>query len=213
MNRPHPDARHFPATARNREPIVDVLKRHLPTAGTVLEIGSGSGEHALWFSQAFPGLTWQPSDPDPLNLASIRAWIETEGAARGNLRPPLAINASDIVLPVAAADAVVCINVIHIAPWDATEGLMRIAGTLLPPGGLLYLYGPYRIGGAHTAPSNEDFDRQLRAQNPTWGVRDLEAVAAEAARNGIAPIETVAMPANNLSVVFRKGTDSRAAYP
>ena len=204
MNSPHPDARHFPATARNRDHISDVLRRVLPAAGTVLEIGSGSGEHALWFSAAFPDLAWQPSDPDPLNLASIRAWIETDGGTRANLRAPLAINASDIVLPIAAADAMLCINVIHIAPWDATEGLMRIAGTLLPPGGILYLYGPYRVGGAHTAPSNEDFDRQLRAQNPTWGVRDLEAVEAEAARNGLALVETVAMPANNLSVVFRR---------
>ena len=199
---PPPGARHFPATARNREPILEVLRRHLPPRGTVLEIGSGSGEHLVHFARALPGLVWQPSDPDPVNLASIRAWAGAAGAA--NLREPLAINASDVILPIDRADAVLCINVIHISPWDATEGLMRNAAALLPAGGVLYLYGPYRIDGAHTSPSNEAFDRQLRAENETWGIRELADVAAEAARNGLAPIETVDMPANNLSVVFRK---------
>ena len=204
MMPPRPEARHFPATERNREPIHAVLRRVLPERGVVLEIGSGSGEHALHFARMFPGLLWQPSDPDPLNLASIAAWRETEGSDLDNLMPPLAINASDVILPVDRADAILCINVVHIAPWDATEGLMRIAGELLPPQGALYLYGPYRLKGAHTAPSNEAFDRQLRAQNETWGIRDLEAVAAEAEKHGLAHTETVAMPANNLSVVFRK---------
>ena len=204
MMPPRPEARHFPATERNREPIRAVLRRVLPERGVVLEIGSGSGEHALHFARMFPGLLWQPSDPDPLNLASIAAWRETEGSDLANLMPPLAINASDVILPVDRADAILCINVIHIAPWDATEGLMRIAGQLLPPQGALYLYGPYRLKGAHTAPSNEAFDRQLRSQNETWGIRDLEAVAAEAEKHGLAHAETVAMPANNLSVIFRK---------
>jgi len=131
-----------------------------------------------------------------------------EAAGRPNLRPPLSINASDVILPLDAADAVMCINVIHISPWDATEGLMRNAARLLPAGAPLYLYGPYRIGGAHTAPSNEAFDRSLRGQNETWGVRDLETVIAEAEKNGLDFVERVGMPANNQSVVFqRSGSD------
>ena len=203
MDLPSEKARHFPATARNRDAIAEILARHLPAAGTVLEIGSGSGEHAVYFSQKFPGLTWQPSDPDPLNLDSIRAWVDGTGG-RANLRPPLAINASDVILPLETADAVMCVNVIHISPWDATEGLMRNAAALLPPGGPLYLYGPYRIGGVHTAPSNEAFDRSLREQNETWGVRDLEDVVAEAEKNGLTFVERIEMPANNQSVIFRK---------
>ncbi|MEX2454054.1 MAG: DUF938 domain-containing protein [Rhodospirillaceae bacterium] len=200
-----PEARHFPATARNREPIRDVLRRHLPAAGTVLEIASGSGEHALYLSGEFPDLVWQPSDPDPINLASIRAWAAAAEPRRPNLLPPLAINASDLVLPLDRADAILCINMVHISPWDATQGLMRAAGRLLPEGGVLYLYGPYRVDRRHTAPSNDAFDRQLRARNETWGVRDLEAVVAEARTHGLVPVETVEMPANNLSVVFRRG--------
>ena len=206
MELPSEKARHFPATARNRDAIADVLARVLPASGTVLEIGSGSGEHAYFFSELFPGLTWQPSDPDPLNIDSIAAWVEAAG--RPNLRPPLPINASDVILPLDAADVVMCVNVIHISPWDATEGLMRNAARLLPPGAPLYLYGPYRIGGAHTAPSNEAFDRSLRSQNETWGVRDLEAVIAEAEKNGLTFVERVEMPANNQSVIFqRSGSD------
>lgn len=202
MDIPSDKARHFPATARNRDVIADVLKRHLPATGTVLEIASGSGEHSAYFAGIFPGLTWQPSDPDPLNLDSIAAWGEAAGA--DNLCPPLAINASDIILPIDRADAMMCINMIHIAPWDATEGLMRNAARLLPAGGPLYLYGPYRIGGAHTAPSNEAFDGSLRSQNETWGVRDLEDVCTEAEKNGLTLVERVEMPSNNQSVIFRK---------
>lgn len=200
-----PNARHFPATARNREPIREVLARHLPPRGTVLEIASGSGEHAIYFAHCFPDLTWQPSDPDPLNLTSIRAWIDGTSPAAKNILPPLTLNASDVVLPVARADTVLCVNMIHIAPWDAAEGLMRNAAALLPSGGPLILYGPFSVDGAHTAPSNEAFDRQLRAENGTWGIRDLADVTAEAERNGLGFVETVEMPANNLSVVFRKG--------
>jgi SAM-dependent methyltransferase len=202
MELPSEKARHFPATARNRDAIGDVLARVLPHTGTVLEIGSGSGEHAFYFSERFPALTWQPSDPDPLNVDSIQAWVDA--ADRPNLCPPLSINASDVVLPLAVADAVMCVNVIHISPWDATEGLMRNAARLLPPGGALYLYGPYRIGGAHTAPSNEAFDRSLRDQNETWGVRDLEAVVAESEKNGLRFVERIEMPANNQSVIFQQ---------
>tara|TARA_R110002110_G_scaffold114322_5_gene283600 strand:- start:2349 stop:2963 length:615 start_codon:yes stop_codon:yes gene_type:complete len=202
MEAPSEKARHFPATARNRDVIADVLKRFLPATGTVLEIGSGSGEHSVYFAEIFAGLLWQPSDPDPLNVDSIAAWREAAG--HENLRPPLSINASDVVLPIDAADAMMCINVIHISPWDATEGLMRNAAKLLPAGGPLYLYGPYRIGGAHTAPSNEAFDASLRSQNETWGVRDLEDVCAEAEKNGLHLVERVEMPSNNQSVIFRK---------
>lgn len=202
MDIPSDKARHFPATARNRDVIADVLKRHLPATGTVLEIASGSGEHSAYFAGIFPGLRWQPSDPDPLNLASIAAW--SDASEHDNLCPPLAINASDVVLPLEAADAMMCINMIHISPWDATEGLMRNAAKLLTPGAPLYLYGPYRIGGSHTAPSNEAFDSSLRSQNETWGVRDLEDVCAEAEKNGLDFIERVEMPSNNQSVIFRK---------
>ena len=135
---------------------------------------------------------------------SIQAWIDAERPEATNIRAPLSINASDVILPIDAADAVFCANVIHISPWDATEGLMRNAGTLLPPGGLVFLYGPYRIEGSHTAPSNEAFDQSLRAQNETWGVRDLEDVCAEAEKNGLIFAERVEMPANNQSVIFRK---------
>jgi SAM-dependent methyltransferase len=206
MNSLPKNARHFPATTKNRDAIADVLKRHLPEQGTVLEIGSGSGEHALYFSYLFPDLTWQPSDPEPLNLESIRAWVETV-PDRQNLLAPLALNASDLLLPIEQADAVICVNVLHISPWDATEGLMRNSAALLPLDGALYLYGPFRIGGTHTAPSNESFDQSLRSQNETWGVRNLEEVIAEADKNGLQFIERVDMPANNQSVIFRKPTD------
>ena len=204
MTEPPPGARHFPATARNRTFIRDVLERHLPIHGTVLEIGSGSGEHAVYFAGCFPSLVWQPSDPDPLNIASTRAWIASLPEGGANLREPLAINASDRVLPIDRADAVLCINVIHISPWDATEGLMRNAAALLPANGVLYLYGPFIVDGRPTAPSNEAFDRQLRSQNETWGIRNLADVIREAAANGLVLDETADMPANNLSVVFRK---------
>lgn len=204
MNTPSEKARHFPATARNRDVIADILRDHLPETGMVLEIGSGSGEHCVHFSRLFPNLVWQPSDPDPLNIDSIQAWIDAERPGATNIRPPLPINASDVILPIDAADAVFCANVIHISPWDATQGLMRNAGNLLPPGGPVILYGPYKIGGAHTAPSNESFDQSLRSQNETWGVRDLEDVCAEAEKNGLTFDRRIEMPANNQSVILRK---------
>jgi len=192
--------RSAPATLRNREPILAVLRRVLPESGLVLEIASGTGEHAAFFAEALPGVRWQPSDPDPGALDSIAAW--TEGLE--TVLPPLSLDAAADVWPVARARAIVCINMIHISPWAATEGLMRGAGRVLDPGAPLYLYGPYRRGGEHTAPSNAAFDADLRARNPGWGVRDLEAVIAEAGRNGLAFEELVEMPANNLSVVFRR---------
>ena len=194
--------RHAPATARNRDPILAVLRRHLPETGTLLEVSAGTGEHAVHFAAAFPALVWQPTDPDPAARASIAAWARE--AKLNNLRPPLALDAATEDWPVARADAVLCNNMIHIAPWAAGLGLLRGAARILPPGGKLILYGPYRQGGRHTAPSNEAFDAGLRAQDPSWGVRDLETVAAEAAAAGFGPPEVVGMPANNLMPIFRR---------
>ena len=191
----------FPATARNRDPILAVLGRVLPASGTVLEVASGSGEHAAYFAPRLPHLVWQPSDPEPQYRDSIAAWAAR--AAVPNLRPPLDLGTCTEAWPAAAA--VVCINMIHIAPWDACAGLMRGAGNILPAGGILYLYGPFKEGGRHTAPSNVAFDQSLRRHDPSWGVRDLGDVAAEAAVHGMALAETVEMPANNLSVVLVKG--------
>jgi len=197
------DPRRFaPAAARNRDAILDVLRRHLPASGLVLELASGSGEHAIHFAAALPDLTFQPSDPLPEARASIDAWVTETGLP--NIRPALAIDAAAPGWPVTAADAVLCINMIHISPWAATEGLLRGAAAILPPGGPLILYGPYRRGGAHTAPSNAAFDADLRARNPAWGVRDLEAVAALAAEHGFGPPAVAEMPANNLTVTFRR---------
>jgi hypothetical protein len=192
--------RHAPATHRNREPILAVLRRVLPAHGLVLEIASGSGEHAAFFAAGLPGLTWQPSDADPEARASTAAWCRDVP----NVRPPLALDASHAAWPIAAADAVVCINMVHIAPWSACEGLVRGAARVLPAGAVLYLYGPYRVGGAHTAPSNAAFDADLRARDPSWGVRDVEAVLGVARACGLEHAETVAMPTNNLSVVLRR---------
>ena len=198
-----PDARRYaPATLRNRDAILDVLRRCLPERGLVLEVASGSGEHVVHFAAALPDLIFQPSDPDPDALASIDVWAAVSGV--GNVRQALALDAAAADWPVTRADALLCINMIHIAPWAATQGLLRGAARVLPPGGLLYLYGPYKRGGQHTAPSNEAFDHDLRARDPAWGVRDLEAVAAEAGAWGFGAPEVTAMPANNLSVVFRK---------
>jgi len=195
-------ARQFaPATERNREPIADVLARVLPKTGTLLEIGSGSGQHAVAFAPRFPGLCWQTSDPDPTARASIVAWMEVEQV---DAPPPLAIDVEAETWPLARADAVVCINMIHIAPWSSCLGLMAGAGRVLREGGVLYLYGPYRIKGAHTAPSNEAFDQSLRERDPRWGVRDLGDVILAAARHDLAFVERVAMPTNNFSVVFHR---------
>lgn len=195
------DVRRFaPAAARNRDPILAVLHDVLPDHGVVLEIASGTGEHAVHFAAAFPALTFQPSDPDADARASIDAWA----AGVANIRPALALDASASSWPVDAADAVLCINMIHIAPWSACEGLMRGAAAILPPGAPLVLYGPYRRAGRHTAPSNAAFDADLRARNPAWGVRDLEDVAALAAASGFGPPQVTEMPANNLVVVFRR---------
>jgi SAM-dependent methyltransferase len=194
--------RHAPATARNRQPILDVLRQHLPEAGLVLEVASGSGEHVMHFAAALPRLVFQPSDPDGDARASIDDWARETGLA--NVRPAVALDAQSKAWPVEQADAVLCCNMIHIAPWPAATGLIAGAGRLLSRDGLLYLYGPYRRGGRHTAPSNDAFDRDLRRRNPAWGVRDLEEVAAYANENGFGAPEIVEMPANNLSLIFRR---------
>lgn len=193
-------ARHAPATARNRDPILAVLRDVLPVRGLVLEIASGTGEHAAAFAATLPDLDWQPSDPDADARASIDAWC----AAQPNVRPALAIDAAAPDWPVAAADAILCINMVHISPWAATEGLMAGAARLLPPGAPLYLYGPYRRTGVATAPSNDAFDADLRARNPAWGLRMLEDVTALAAAHGLLGDRVVEMPANNLFVIFRR---------
>jgi SAM-dependent methyltransferase len=191
---------HAPAAARNREPIRDVLSRVLPATGRVLEIASGSGEHAVHLARAFPGVHWQPSDPSQEARASIAAWRAEAGLA--NLAPPLALDATDDVWPIADADAIVCINMVHISPWQATLGLFAGAARVLAPGARLFLYGPYRFAGEFTAASNAEFDRALRARDPRWGVRDVDDLVIVARGHGLALTETVAMPANNHSLIF-----------
>ncbi len=196
------DCRHAPATERNRGPILEVLRAVLPAEGRVLEVASGTGEHAAYFAPRLAPRLWLPSDPDPDLRRSIAAHARL--AACPSLEPPLALDARDPDWPVEEAAAVVCINMIHIAPWAAAEGLIAGAGRLLAPGGLLYLYGPFRRDGQHTAPSNAAFDQSLREQDPAWGIRDLEAVAELAAAAGFGPAEAIEMPANNLSVGFQR---------
>jgi hypothetical protein len=198
----HPAALSSPAALRNRGPILDVLRRVLPARGTVLEIASGSGEHAVHFAAGLPHLTWQPSDPAEDARASIAAYRDQAGLP--NLLPPIALDAAAPSWPVTHADAIVSINMIHIAPWSAAEGLMAGAGRLLAPGTVLYLYGPFMEDGHHTAPSNAAFDASLRNSNRDWGVRDLGEVTALAGRHGLDFEERVVMPANNLSVIFRR---------
>jgi cyclopropane fatty-acyl-phospholipid synthase-like methyltransferase len=193
--------RSSPSTARNREPILAVLKRVLGERARVLEIASGAGEHAVFFARALPHLRWQPSDPDAASRESIAAWTAHEGLA--NVAPPLAIDvcAADWKAD-GAFDAVVAINMIHIAPWAATAGLFAGAARVLGPGGVVFLYGPYRRQGEHTAPSNEAFEAWLKAQDPAFGVRDLGAVEDEAKKHGLVLREIAEMPANNLSLIF-----------
>jgi cyclopropane fatty-acyl-phospholipid synthase-like methyltransferase len=193
---------HAPATLRNRTFILDVLRRVLAGRTDVLEIASGSGEHAVFFASELPEIGWQPTDPDSGAVASVEAHRAEAGLS--NVRPArvLDVRADDWGVP--AADAVVCINMIHIAPWAAAEGLFRGAARLLPAGAPLYLYGPFRFEGRFTAPSNEAFDASLRERDSAWGVRDLDEVTALAEGVGFARAEVVAMPANNHSVVFRR---------
>jgi len=192
-----------PAVARNTGPILKVLRAHMPGHGRVLEIAAGSGEHAAAFAGALPGLDWTPSDPSAEARASIAAWAAA--AALPNLRPPLALDILDPVSwPEDPVQAVVCINMIHISPWAATEGLMALAGSRLATGGLLVLYGPYREADVPLAPSNAAFDESLKGRDPAWGLRDRDAVAAAAKAAGLALTWRVEMPANNLMLLFRR---------
>lgn len=194
--------RHAPATLRNRDFIVEVLRDVLPGRGLVLEIASGTGEHVVHFARAFPALEWQPSDPDADGLRSIAAWSAESGLA--NIRPPLDLDAASPDWPIGAVDAILCINMVHISPWSATTGLMRGASARLAPGAPLYLYGPYRRSDAPTAESNEAFDRALKARNPEWGLRLVDDMIALAADHALDFERLVEMPANNLSLIFRK---------
>ena len=192
-----------PAAARNRAPILAVMRRVFPAEGRVLEIASGSGEHAMFLARAMPGLEWQPSDPGAEARASIADWIAHDGLA--NVAPPLDIDVRAPDWGVRAPfDAVVAINMIHYAPWDATPALFAGAARVLRAGGIAFLYGPYRRGGKHTAPSNETFEAWLKERDPSFGVRDLGEVEREAARHGFSLRESVEMPANNLSLVFAR---------
>lgn len=196
------DRRHAPATLRNRDAIAAVLAEWLPDTGTVLEVASGSGEHIVHFAATFPALDWQPSDPDPAGLVSIAAWCADAGLA--NIAPPLALDASAGEWPIERADAILCINMVHISPWDATLGLFAGAARLLPIGAPLILYGPYVEPDVPTADSNIAFDASLRARDPAWGLRQIDDVKASATAPGLAFAERRAMPANNLMLLFRR---------
>ena len=199
-------ARTAPAAERNKEPILAVLRQVLPKTGLVLEIASGTGQHAVHFAAALSGLTWQPSDPDADSRISIEAWIAKAGLQ--NVLPPVALNVHAHPWPLERASAVVCINMVHISPWQATLDLMSGAARLLGAGSVLFVYGPFRRFGAHTASTNEVFDASLRARDPEWGVRDVEAVADVASNHGFSLEQVVEMPTNNLSVVFRRSAPS-----
>lgn len=199
--------RYAPATERNRAPIADVLAEVLPAEGIVLEIASGSGEHCAAFADRFANLIWRPSDPDGEARASIDDWCS--GAS--NVLPAMAIDAAAEEWPIAIADAILCINMVHISPWAATLGLMAGAGRLLGPGAPLILYGPYRQQGVETALSNEQFDLWLKEKSPEYGLRHVEDVTREAAARGLTLERIVPMPANNLILIYRQGVDRRAA--
>jgi SAM-dependent methyltransferase len=192
--------RHAPATERNRDVIAQTLARVLPAEGLVLEVASGTGEHAVHFAKRFPALTWQPSDPDPIALASINAWRADSNVP--NMRPAMLLDAS-ADWPIAKADAVVCINMTHISPWAATVGLLRNAARLLPQSAVLFIYGPYNQRDVPLADSNAAFDASLRQQNALWGLRYVDDIAAEAHVSGLHLDSVIAMPANNLSLIFR----------
>ncbi len=199
----HPDGRwHSPAADRNKDPILAVLTRVLPPKGSVLEIGSGTGQHVIHFAAALPDLTWQPTDADADLRASVM--MRLRASPLKNVNPPVELEVTQLPWPVRSADAVLSINMIHIAPPAATGALLTGAGQTLSRGGVLVLYGPYRRHGAHTAPSNEAFDAALRARNPEWGLRDSEDVTRLAEAHGFALEEVVEMPANNLMLVFRQ---------
>ncbi len=200
------DAKRFaPATERNRDAIADVLAKVLPSSGTVLEIASGTGEHLVHFAARFPELTWQPSDYDTVGLASISAW--SAEANLPNILSPVLIDAAASDWSVDQAGIILCINMIHISPWKATKGLLKGASKL-PPGGVLCLYGPYTRSGVTTAPSNLAFDASLKSRNPEWGLRAVEDIVALALENCLHLDQLIEMPANNLTLIFRREDSS-----
>ena len=196
----------YPATSRNRKAILEVLKGILPNSGTVLEVASGSGQHITYFAQQFPQLKWQPSDPETVARASIEAWrIDLD--VLDSVHSALNLDARVNIWPLAHIEdlsAILSINMIHISPWEACLGLLKNANRILSSGGVLYLYGPFKVGGVHTSQSNADFDLSLKSQDPSWGVRSLDDVAEEALKQNFQLMKTVRMPANNLSVIFHK---------
>ena len=200
--------RDAPATHRNREPILEVLRRWLPDPARVLEVASGTGQHAVYFAASMPYLDWQPTDSDSTSLESVASWVAEEGTS--NVRAPIFLDASSPDWPEgvlnewSAVDAIFNANMIHISPWAVAEGLFAGAGRVLESGGLLFLYGPFRVGGEHTSPSNMAFDESLRSRDPDWGVRDIERVDEVAQAAGLARVETYEMPANNQLLVFRR---------
>ena len=194
--------RHAPATLRNRDAILSILRDELPSSGLVLEVASGSGEHAIHFAAALPNLDWQPSDPDPTALASIEAWRRDAGLP--NLLAPIQLDAAN-AWPIEMAAAIVCINMVHISPWAATVGLFRGAAKLLRAGAPLILYGPYIEGDVQTAPSNLAFHQSLQDRNPNWGLRDVADVDHVAAQSGFRHTGRAEMPANNLTLIYRRG--------
>ncbi|MEQ8750526.1 MAG: DUF938 domain-containing protein [Amphiplicatus sp.] len=203
---------HPPSAARNRDPIRDIFLAHMPRKGVILEVGSGTGEHAVHIAAAIPEIRWLPGDPDSVSRASIAAWTDYLGLV--NVDPPHTVDVAaagwEAAFP--ALDGVVSINMIHIAPFEAAKGLIAGAGSLLKPGGRLFLYGPFSRDGAHTAPSNEAFDASLKSRDARWGVRDLEQeIAPLAARSGLSLLKVADMPANNLSIIFEKRQASEKA--
>ena len=191
--------RYAPATERNRDVIAETLVNVLPAQGLVLEIASGTGEHAVHFAQLFPGITWQPSDPDPIAIASINAW--RGDCAVLNVRSAMLLDAS-ADWPIAHADAVVCINMAHISPWAATVGLLRNAARILPQSAPLFIYGPFRQHDVPLAEGNATFDAALRQQNVEWGLRYVEDITKEARDVGLTLDQIIPMPSNNLSLIF-----------
>lgn len=192
-----------PAAERNQQPILDVLRRTLPLEGLVLEIASGTGQHACFFSKRLTKIRWQPSDASPEALDSIAARVREAG--RDNLLPPLELDVRATPWPLADADAIVCINMIHIAPWEATVALFEGASRILEEAQSLITYGPYRLHGTHTSQSNAAFDQSLRARNAEWGVRDIDDLQALGEETGFALGERVAMPVNNMTLIWTRG--------
>lgn len=198
--------RHSPAAERNAAPILAQLRRILPDQGLVLEVAAGTGQHAVGFAAALPQLQWQPTDPSLTSIASINAWRSEAGCA--NLLAPLSLDTRG-TWPVSSASAIVCINMVHIAPWNATTALFSGAARVLEPGGPLVIYGPFQVDGQHTSAGNVAFDRSLRQQDPNWGIRDVRDLDAVAAQVGLESQARVEMPANNRLLVYRQRSETR----